>query len=234
MPRPLRAAPGELVYHVVNRANARRVIFQSPHDYRAFEGILAEVQERIPMRILAWCLMPNHWHLVLWPREDGELSTYMRLLTLTHTQRWHAHRRSAGTGHLYQGRFKSFAVEGDAHFLAVCRYVEANALRAGLVSRAQDWQWCSLWRVCAGLEDKEPRIDAWPLARPSQWVAYVNETAASGEMKSLRDCARRGAPYGSEDWRALIASKLGVECALRPLGRPKKSMDDSPHREKGS
>ena len=117
MPRPLRAATGEIVYHVLNRANARRPIFQQETDYVAFENTLAEAQKRVSMRILAWCLMPNHWHLVLWPRLDGELSEYMRLVTLMHTQRWHAHRSSTGTGHLYQGRFKSFAVQHDAHFL---------------------------------------------------------------------------------------------------------------------
>lgn len=82
-------------------------------DYAAFERILAETQARIPMRILAWCLMPNHWHLVLWPQFDGALSQFMRLATLTHTHRWHAHRASTGTGHLYQGRYKAFAVQDD-------------------------------------------------------------------------------------------------------------------------
>jgi putative transposase len=89
------------VYHVLNRANARRRIFEKDADYSAFENTLAEVQERIPMRILTWCLMPNHWHLVLWPIRDGDLSDYMRLVSLTHTQRWHAHRATAGSGHLY-------------------------------------------------------------------------------------------------------------------------------------
>ena len=140
MPRSRRNAPGGYVYHVLNRANSRRDIFERPGDYRAFEETLAEVQERIPMRILAWCLMPNHWHLLLWPERDGELSNYMRLVTLTHTQRWHAYRRSAGTGHVYQGRFKSFVVQHDAHFLTVCRYVEGNALRACLVGRAEQWR----------------------------------------------------------------------------------------------
>ena len=108
------------MYHVLNRASGRRRIFERDKDYLAFERTLAEVQGRVAMRILAWCLMPNHWHLVLWPRQDADLSNYMRLVTLTHTQRWHAHRASAGTGHLYQGRFKSFVVQGDAHSSRFC------------------------------------------------------------------------------------------------------------------
>ena len=132
MGRPKRAADGGLVYHVLNRANARMTIFENDQDYAAFEHVLEEAVERTGTRLLAYCVLPNHWHLVLWPQEDGELSRFVGWLTLTHTQRWHAHRHSRGTGHVYQGRFKSFAVQEDEHFYTVCRYVERNALRANL------------------------------------------------------------------------------------------------------
>jgi REP-associated tyrosine transposase len=128
MSRPLRAAEGGLVYHALNRANARLAIFADAGDFGAFERVLAEAVVRYDMRLLAYCVMPNHFHLVLWPRADGELSGFMRWLTMTHAQRWHAHRHSAGSGHLYQGRFKSFPVQSDGHFLTLCRYVERNAL----------------------------------------------------------------------------------------------------------
>jgi putative transposase len=181
-----------MVYHVLNRGNARRTMFDAASDYSAFERILVEVAGRIPIRILAWCLLPNHWHLVLWPRENDHLSAYLRLVTLTHTQRWHAHRGTAGTGHLYQGRFKSFVVQADGHFLNVCRYVEANALRAGLVKRAEDWRWCSLHRRLAGasLIGDEP----WPVHRPQDWLALVNEAFPSVEVARIRNCAQRGTP----------------------------------------
>src|SRR5262245_3981054 len=145
MGRPLRAATGGMVYHLLNRANGRMTIFRKEQDYESFEAILEEACERERMRLLAWCLLPNHWHLVVWPRNNGDLSRFAGWLTLTHTQRWHAHHKSAGTGHLYQGRFKSFPVQEDTHFLTVCRYVERNALRAGLSPRAQAWRWGSLW-----------------------------------------------------------------------------------------
>ena len=115
-------------------------IFDKTEDYEAFERILAEAARRTKMRLLAYCVMPNHWHLVLWPREDGDLSTFVGWLTLTHTQRWHAHRNSVGSGHVYQGRFKSFLVESDEHLWTVCRYAERNAMRAGLCVRAEEWQ----------------------------------------------------------------------------------------------
>jgi putative transposase len=210
------------VYHVLNRANGKRRIFEHERDYLAFERVLAEVQERVPMRILAWCVMPNHWHLLLWPRQDGELSNYMRLVTLTHTQRRHAYRASTGTGHLYQGRFKSFVVQNDAHFLAVSRYVEANALRGNLVRRAEDWRWGSLWRVQPGRVDQPPRLHSWPVTRPSDWLTYVNQPAEAVEVDALRRCARRGCPYGDATWTAGIAEQLGLQSTLRPRGRPSK------------
>jgi putative transposase len=233
MPRPLRTAPGGLIYHVLNRANGKRCIFAHDRDYLAFEGVLAEMQARVPMRILAWCVMPNHWHLLLWPRKDGDLSAYMRLVTLTHTQRYHAHRASAGTGHLYQGRFKSFAVQDDAHFLTVSRYVEANALRGNLVRRAEDWRWSSLWRALDGKSNQSPQMHSWPVTRPSDWLAIVNQPAEPREMHALRSCAQRGRPYGAESWVGTVAETLGLKCTLRPRGRPPREDDISPCPEKG-
>src|SRR3974377_325615 len=123
MGRALRAAVGGLIYHVLNRANGRWPIFDKPADYEAFERVLGEAQEEHPVPLMAYCVMPNHWHLLVAPEHDGDLSRFVGWLTLTHTQRWHAQRHTAGNGHLYQGRFKAFAVEHDEHFLTVARSV---------------------------------------------------------------------------------------------------------------
>src|SRR5438105_11462280 len=144
MGRPLRTDIGGLAYHVLNRANGRICIFQKDADFEAFERVLNLAVIRTRTRLVSYCLMPNHWHLVVWPRQDQELSRFVGWLTLTHTQRWHAHRHNAGEGHLYQGRFKSFPIQQDHHFLTVCRYVERNPLRAGLVRRCERWPWSSL------------------------------------------------------------------------------------------
>ena len=207
---------------MLNRGNARRTIFEKDADYAAFERILAEAQARVPMRILAWCLMPNHWHLVLWPHSDGALPQYMRLVALTHTHRWHARRATAGTGHLYQGRYKAFPVQEDGHLLVVCRYVERNALAGGLVERAEHWRWCSLWRAHSAPSGQSPRIDDWPLARPSAWLDEVNRPAAPAEMDAVRRSVRRGTPYGDPVWIGRTVQRLGLESTLRPRGRPKR------------
>jgi putative transposase len=144
MPRRPRVATGGYVYHALNRAVGRSTVFETVDDYAAFEKVLEEAGQRTRMRLLAFCVMPNHWHLVLWPRADGDLSEYMRWLTNTHTRRWHLAHRTVGTGPVYQGRFKSFPVQEDGHFFTLCRYVERNALRAKLVACAERWRWCSL------------------------------------------------------------------------------------------
>lgn len=222
MGRPKRLAKGEIVYHVLNRANGRMTIFENEGDYDAFERILEEAVERTGTRLLAYCVMPNHWHLVVWPRKNGELSEFAGWLTLTHTQRWHAYRESAGTGHVYQGRFKSFPVRNDRHFHAVCRYVERNALRANLVKRAEDWRWCSLYRWKFGTAEDKSLLAKWPLARGSKWCERVNVPQTEEELAALRECVVRGSPFGGDEWRDRMVHHLGLESTTRPRGRPPK------------
>ncbi len=221
MPRRLRQAAGGIVYHVLNRGVGRMTLFNEPADYAAFERVLEETVERTEVRLLCYCVMPNHWHLLLWPREDGQLSEVMRLLTVTHTQRWHAHRHTAGTGPVYQGRFKSFPVQSDEHFYTVARYVERNALRANLVERAEDWQWSSLWRRRQG-GDAAKILTRWPVAMPSDWLRRVNRALRPAELDAMRRSVTRGQPYGSEHWIRYAANRLGLESTLRPRGRPRK------------
>jgi putative transposase len=223
MGRPPRAAQGGQIYHVLNRANARLPIFEDDGDYAAFEKVLTEAVERTAMRLLAYCVMPNHWHLVVWPRHDGDLSRFTGWLTLTHTQRWHAHRDSTGSGHLYQGRFKSFPIEDDGHFLSACRYVERNALRANLVFKAESWRWGSLWRWRYGEAEQKRLLSTWPVRRSPGWLEQVNQPLNDRELQALRQSVARGNPYGSKSWSDRLIKKLGLECTLRPRGRPKKT-----------
>ena len=227
MGRPQRAAEGGYVYHVLNRANARLTIFRKDADYAAFETVLQEAVERTQTRLLAYCLMPNHWHLVVWPKADGELSDFVGWLTLTHTQRWHAHRHSTGSGHVYQGRFKSFPVQEDEHFYTVCRYVERNALRANLVSRAEDWRWGSLHRWTSATPAQKALLAAWPLTRRPGWTEHVNAHQTEAELTRLRRSVQRGCPFGADAWSDRTVRKLGLEITLRPRGRPRKVINGS-------
>jgi putative transposase len=219
-------AMGGLAYHVLNRAVRRATLFEHDGDYAAFERVLGEAHERTGMRIAAYCIMPSHWHLVLWPRADGELSEFMRWLTVTHTQRWHANRHTAGTGPVYQGRFKSFPIQRDHHFLTVCRYVERNALRARLVRQAQDWTWCSLTRRAKPKPNETSWLlptSKWPVPPPRNWVVQVNRSDDPEVQSAVQHAIRRGAPFGGPAWQQRTAVRLGLESTLRPRGRPLKS-----------
>jgi len=160
MPRTRRASQGGYCYQVLNRGNARRTVFHKEGDYASFLKLLHEAGERVPIRLLSYCLMPNHFHLVVWPRNDGDLSDFMQWLLTAHARRYHRHYHS--TGHVWQGRFKAFPIQEDDHLLAVLRYIERNPLRANLVARTEDWRWSSLATIQEGCR---PKVDAWPVRR---------------------------------------------------------------------
>ena len=239
MPRSARRLIGGLCYHVINRGNGRARVFHGEADYREFVKLMAAACDRLPppqpMRLLAYCLMPNHFHLVLWPREDGELSRWMQWLMTAQVRRHH--RRHGSDGHLWQGRFKAFAIQRDQHLLSVLRYVERNPLRAGLVARAEDWPWSSLGAgdaaaPVAGRFDPAPEpapgpapgpaLHAGPLPRPANWRAWVNDAEDPGQLAALRHSVERSAPWGSPIWSRRTAGRLGSAPSLRPRGRPPK------------
>jgi putative transposase len=225
MPRRARSIQGGYVYHVLNRSNARTTLFAKEDDYAAFEGVLEEAFGRLPLRILGYCVMPNHWHMVVWPREgeDRQVSEFLRWLTVTHTQRWHAQHHTAGSGHLYQGRFKSFPVESDEHFYTVLRYVERNPVRSNLVKRAQDWRWSSLRRSTKGDDQARQLLAAWPIPRPADWVSRVNRAEGKKELEALRRSVQRGQPFGRDAWCQQTIQRHGLESTVRPRGRPRTS-----------
>ncbi|MBN1909383.1 MAG: transposase [Pirellulales bacterium] len=221
MPRARRYLPGGMVFHVLNRGVGKRAIFTKDEDYVAFERVLEESLRTRRMRLCAYCLMPNHWHLVVWPERDGDLTAFMRHMTNMHVKRWKQHRNEVGYGHLYQGRFKSFPVETDDHFYRLVRYVERNALRANLVEQAEAWRWSSLRR--AERDDPTfPILSKWPVPRPVDWLRIVNEPETEAELDTLCYCVERGQPFGPPDWVENAAEQLGLGWTLRPRGRPKK------------
>jgi len=152
-----------MLFHVLNRGVGRMRLFRKDEDFEAFERGIEKTLATCPMRIVSYCLMPNHWHLLLWPEHEGDLAAFMQKLTITHVRNWQEHRRRVGYGHLYQGRYKSFPIETDEYFFQVARYVERNALRANLVRRAEHWRWCSLWRRERGTTEQRALLSDWPL-----------------------------------------------------------------------
>ena len=223
MPRQARKAPGGLIYHVLNRAAGKEVLFRHERDFAGFVRGLHETLERTPIRICAFCLMSNHWHLVLWPKGDGELARFMQRLTITHVRRWVIHRHRVGMGPVYQGRYKSFPVQDDAHFSTLVRYVERNPLRAKLVSRAEEWRWSSLGQIGQVSNEKVPQIPIcpWPVQRCKDWVEWVNQPQTNAEMMAVFHAIKHNRPYGSDSWTARMEKRLGIG-PLRGRGLPKR------------
>jgi putative transposase len=223
MPRGPRNAPGGLVYHVLNRAVAKMKMLRHEPDFEAFERVLHEAHERFPIRILSYCIMSNHWHFVVWPRHDGEVTNFFRWLTHTHAMRWRVSHRTVGFGPLYQGRFKSFPVETDHHLLTLCRYVERNPVAAGMTRRAQDWRHGSLWVRLNGNAKQRSILSPWPVDRPRDWTRLVNEPLEKNDVSAIKTSLSRGRPFGDDEWTRKIASSLDLEHTMRREGRPEKA-----------
>lgn len=217
-----RVAPGGMLYHVFNRGLPSTRLFRKDADFETFERIIEQAIDSRPMRILSYCLMPTHWHFVLWPENDGDLGAFMQRLTGSHARNWQIARGRIGYGHLYQGRYKSFTIECGEPLYEVVRYVEANARRAKLVRRAEDWRYGSLWRRTSGTRELRRMLSDWPSPRRRSWSHYVNQPPSAAELEAIRLCLKRGRPYGREAWVRDTVARLGLESTVRPHGRPRR------------
>jgi putative transposase len=205
------------MFHVLNRAVQGVTLFENRQDYSHFLEILVETMRRAPMQLLAYAVMPNHWHLVLWPDRDQDLALFMKLLTGIHAQEWRSLKGTTGRGAVYQGRYKAIAVQQDAHFLRLCRYVERNAVRAKLVASAQDWLWTSASVRTGGPE--RPALTPWPIRRPEDWLERLNTPESPEALNRLRSAIRAGRHYGTPSWRFRTAQRLRWPSGDRSPGR---------------
>ena len=226
MPRPLRPIDDGLVYHVINRGNNRQDVFHKPADFQAFLTALVELKERKPFKLYGYCLLDNHFHLLVRPTGDATISRIMQSLLVSHTQRYHRHYRSGG--HVWQGRFKSPVIQNDEHLLAVLRYIEANPLRAKIVTRADDYPWSS-YRV-HGLGEADELVDSLimydelsPLAKVRQrkWAQKVHRPMEDAQLDAIRRSSATGLPYGDASWVKRLAKRLELDLVIRPRGRPR-------------
>ena len=217
MPRTRRATVGGICYHAITRGNRKAVVFHDDTDYDAFVDLMSAAFARVPCRILAFCLMPNHVHFVLWPSEGDDLSRWMHWLLTTHVRRYHL--RYGTDGRVWQGRFKSFPVQRDHHLLTILRYVERNPLRANLVDRAEDWRWSSL-RLASDSRKAVP-LDVGPVPRITDWTEHVNKPLTESELHAVRVNVNQEIPYGEQAWVAKTADRLGLRASPRGPGRPR-------------
>jgi putative transposase len=213
VPRIPRGQQGGYAYHVINRGNGRATVFHKPQDYDAFVSVLAEAKERHRVKLFAFCLMPNHFHFVIEPEHPTGLSRFMQWLLTTHVRRYHQHYGSSG--HVWQGRFKSFPVQRDEHLITLLRYVLQNPVRAGLSSRPREWRWSSLRRA--------QLVDECPVSYEEQLAELMQE----GQLATVRECVNRQRPFGKKEWQAEMAATFGLGSTLRPRGRPRSQKKSS-------
>ncbi|NCS31871.1 hypothetical protein CO026_00655 [Candidatus Kaiserbacteria bacterium CG_4_9_14_0_2_um_filter_41_32] len=222
MPRAQRVDIADHYYHVINRASARLTLFESKDDYGIFESVLVEAVEKYDMGLVAYCCMPNHFHFVLKPKNDGDLSKFMYWFSMTLTLRWHAIKKTTGSGHIFQGRYKSFLIQDDEHLLTVIRYVERNPLRAKLVNDVCEWKYSSLYRRVYGSEKQKKLLTKAGTTLPKDYISFMQIPLTPAELESARNSVNKGVPYGKEEWRDTMVDRFKLQATMRGKGRPKK------------
>jgi putative transposase len=222
MPRTARVAPGGQIYHVLNRSVGKSRLFGNDAEFEAFERIIVDAQERHPVPILAYSVLPDHWQFVVWPKKSGQMTDFFRWLAHTHAMRRKRSNRKSANGRLYQGRYKSFLIQRDENLLTVLRYVERTPVTAGLVEKAQLWRYGSLCARKEGTQAIKSLLAPWPVDRPSNWTTRVNAPLSQRELERVRISIERSRPFGSDDWVRRTTSRLGLEHTIRPEGRPPK------------
>jgi putative transposase len=212
MPRAARVLADNEVYHVLNRGNGRSDVFHTPEDFQAFVNLIAKAKERYPVKVIAYCLMSNHFHLLVKPERGEDLSKWMQWLMTSHVRRYH--RRHGTSGHIWQGRFKSFLVKDDDQLLTVARYVEGNPVQAGMVTSAKEWPWSSHRdNLGTGSASAVPVPIEKPVEKgqalaepvhvtdigmyelPADWSAYVDTPLTGRELNRLKICLDRQVPF---------------------------------------
>ena len=221
MARQARVAVGDVVYHVINRSNGRVKIFSTEKEYSHFESLLLEGVKLTGMRVLAYVIMPNHWHLVLYPTKDRDMSKFMRWLTTTHVRQRRVRTKSIGHGHLYQGTYKSFPIQEDKHLHDVVRYVEQNPLRASLVKKAEQWKWSSLLRRLRHNEEDRELLATLPTTLPKNYLSSVNTVLSRKQIDPIRHSISKGAPYGGQVWVEKMVKTYSMDGTQRGPGRPR-------------
>ena len=221
MPRQARVSVADVIYHVINRANGRTTIFHTEKEYRHFISLVQEARNLTDMHILGYCIMPNHWHFILYPQTDTQLAEFMSWLTSTHVRQYRTKTKTIGYGHLYQDRYKSFPVETNEYLQTLMRYVEQNPLRAKMVERAEDWIWSSLYIRERGSDKEKKLLAELPFDLPINYLESVNDSINKETLELVRVSVNKGTPYGKDGWVKEMVTEHGLVHTTRGRGRPK-------------
>jgi putative transposase len=227
MGRLPRAIDEGLIYHALNRGNNRADVFIGDGDREAFLEALKQTQVRYPFKLLGYCLMTNHFHLLLQPQPGQSISRILQSLTVAHT--WRYHKRYSSSGHVWQGRFKSPVIQDGKHLLVVLRYIEANPLRAAIVTDPGEYKWSSFQHHGMGRADallstfpEWEHLGSTQSQRRRHWRQKVRASQREAELTAIRTSLRSGRPLGEAAWVERVSDRLGIDPRPRPRGRPPK------------
>lgn len=217
MPRMPRGDAAGEIQHIISRGNGRMAVFHDVEDYVKFLDLLKTYKNLHHIELYAYCLMPNHFHLALSGQEAGSTSVFMQKL-MTSYVRYHHHKYQA-SGHLWQGRYKSFLVQKEGYLWMLLRYIEANPVRAGLTKDAKEWHYGSLAERTKQVSRK--LLNEAPFKLPDNWAEEVNISLEPSLLENIRTSVNRQAPLGDDTWCWKQARQYGLEASLRPVGRPR-------------
>ena len=195
MARKRRICPPGVTFHLCNRTAGSLPLFQTPFDYLQWGQVLREALEKFPVSLFAYCVMPNHWHLLAQPQKPKSISRFMHWIGTTHAARYRKSHATVGHGAVYQNRFRSHAVEGPQAFLKTAAYIERNALSAGLVSKASAWPWSSAAKS-TGL-----RLDRWPYPKPQNWNQLLAVPIDEETTQTIRWAEVSAQTFQCVDWK---------------------------------
>jgi len=203
-------------HHVTQRGNRRLPVFFGDGDYRAYKALLAEGCAKAGTAVWAYCLMPNHVHLILVPSHEDGLRAALGETHRRYTR--HVNAREGWRGHLWQSRFASFPMD-EAHLLACARYVELNPVRAKLARRPRAWKWSSAEAHLTGKDDGLVSV-APLLDRAGDWKAFLGAGLETEQLDAIRGHERTGHPLGGTRFLARLKRRLGKDVTPRRPGRP--------------
>ena len=188
MPRNSRNLPAGSVVHIVNRGNDKRMLFERSREFDEFLQLVAWAKATCPVRIVAYCIMNNHWHFVFWVEVEWDVSAFLHRLTTTHAMRWRRDTRTVGHGHVYQDRFKASSIYSERYYYNCLRYVERNPVEAGLVRSATEWRWSSLGER---LGNGRGILSPDPVGLPVGWPELVEQPLSQSEVEEIRRSLKR-------------------------------------------
>jgi putative transposase len=225
MPRRPRAVVPGIPHHITQRGNRQAQVFFSDDDRRCYLAWLKDYAEAAGVDLLAYCLMANHIHLVAAPRQPDGLQRLLRPLHARYAQ--HVNRHFDWSGHLWQGRYFSAALD-EPYFWSAMRYVERNPVRAGIARRAEDYRWSSAQAHCGLRHDTilsaDPRWRALK-TRIRDWPRWLETDEPADRLEALRRHTDQGLPCGSERFVRKLGALTGRALQSRPRGRPRKKGD---------